>query len=310
MTDPANDGDEGVRLAFDRDFVTIPISAIKPLRILPDGIFESRKFLQILSSVSAIGLVEAPVVLADATSGSWFLLDGHLRVEALKQLGVESVDCLSATEDDTYTYNRRVNRLTPVQEHRMIVRAIERGVSSVEIAAALRLQEEAVAKRRHLLRGICPEVAETLKNAPCSMRAFDVLRQMSALRQIEAAELMIGQKNFSLMFVRALRAATPDDQLAASKKGKSAAVSNAQQMARMERELAALQTQVKSVEDDYGLDTLHLTVARGYVVKLLDNARVRRWLEDHRQEYLAEFQKIANVETLAGWSEVSGAEQE
>ncbi|PXW64533.1 hypothetical protein [Chelatococcus asaccharovorans] len=41
-----------------------------------------------------------------------------------------------------------------------------------------------------------------LKDTPCSMKVFDILRQMSAVRQIEAADLMIGQNNFSIMFAR------------------------------------------------------------------------------------------------------------
>lgn len=44
----------------------------------------------------------------------------------------------------------------------------------------------------------------------------------------------------------------------------------------MEREIARLQMQVKSVEETYGIDNLHLTVARGYVRKLLGNAGVVR----------------------------------
>jgi ParB family chromosome partitioning protein len=48
------------------------------------------------------------------------------------------------------------------------------------------------------------------------------LRQMSAVRQIEAADLMIGQNNFSIMFARAIRAATPESLLIVVKKGKRA----------------------------------------------------------------------------------------
>ncbi|CUX64513.1 hypothetical protein AGR3A_pa20006 [Agrobacterium tomkonis CFBP 6623] len=47
------------------------------------------------------------------------------------------------------------------------------------------------------------------------------------------------------------------------------------------------------------IDNLHLTVARGYVTKLLANGRVTRWLENHRQEYLGEFQKIAEIDSIA-----------
>ncbi len=302
MTDGRDETDGQIHLAFDRDIRTIDISSILPLKSLPEGARESRKFAQVLSSIKAIGLVEAPVVIADSKNrGIWFLLDGHLRIEALKELGTLEVECLVATDDDTYTYNKRVNRLAPIQEHRMIARAIDRGVAPADIADALGLQVDSVIRRFRLLDGISPEAAEMLKDTPCSMTVIDVLRQMSAVRQIEAADLMIGQHNFSIMFAKAIRAATPDSQLVTTKKssGRAAGTPSGQQIARMERELAALQTQVKNVEETYGIDNLHLTVARGYVTKLLANVRVSRWLENYRQEYLGEFQRIAEIDSIA-----------
>ena len=47
-----------------------------------------------------------------------------------------------ATDDETYTYNKRINRLAPVQEHRMILRAIDRGVPEERIAEALGLDAQ------------------------------------------------------------------------------------------------------------------------------------------------------------------------
>jgi hypothetical protein len=313
MTDWASDGggldetgaDNRVSLGFERATVTVTIDAIVALKSLREGVRESRKFAQIVSSIKAIGLVEAPAVVPDTQHpGKYFLLDGHLRIEALKQLEVQSVDCLIATDDETYTYNKRVNRLPPVQEHRMIVRAIERGVASAMIADALGLEVQSIRRRFRLLDGITPEAADMLKETNCSMKVFDILRRMSAVRQIEAADLMIGQNNFTLMFARALLAATPDEQLVAQRKSTrpDASGPTSQQIARMERELAALQTQVKSVEDSYGIDNLHLTVARGYIAKLLGNARVSRWLSNHRQEYLGEFQRIAEIEAIGTMS--------
>lgn len=186
---------------------------------------------------------------------------------------------------------------------------MDRGVSSADIGAALNLQVESVLRRFRLLEGISSEAAEMLKDTPCSMKVFDILRQMTAVRQIEAADLMIGQNNFTVMFARALRAATSENQLAATKKGKGGGkpTPSGQQIARMERELAALQTQVKSVEETYGIDNLHLTVARGYIAKLLTNSRVARWLTTHQQDYLSEFQKIAEIDMLGGSAESPGA---
>ena len=113
---------------------------------------------------------------------------------------------------------------------------------------------------------------------------------------------MIGQGSFSTTFAHALLAATPERQLVQNGKKKFCGTNSvtSDQIARMERELASLQSQIKSVEDSYGLDNLHLTVAKGYVVKLLANARIVRWLAQNRQEYLSEFQSIAEIDHIGG----------
>ena len=170
--EPRGREDGRIHLAFDRDFLTIPVAAIVPLKTLPNGAKASRSYSQVLSSIKAIGLIEAPVVMADEKNpGTWFLLDGHLRLEALKELGIAEVECLLASDDDTYTYNKRVNRIPPIQEHRMIARAMDRGVSSADIAAALNLQVESVLRRFRLLEGmlgasVITVTADTVPGAP------------------------------------------------------------------------------------------------------------------------------------------------
>lgn len=292
-----------VHQAFERRYVEVTIEKLVPLKKLRDGVHESKKYAQVLSSIETIGLVEAPVVIsAPGDDGQYYLLDGHLRIEALKHLGIESVSCLVATDEETYTYNKRVNRLAPIQEYRMIARAIERGVAPAQIAEALGLEVRTIQKRSKLLDGICPEAAEILKDTNCPMAVFDLLRRMSDARQAEAADLMTGQNNFTSLFAKALLAATPDDQLAKrrrKRKLEDGELPNSEQLSRMERELAVLQSRIKSVEDSYGIDNLHLTLARGYICKLLGNPEVIRWLTRNRQEYLAEFQRIAEIETLA-----------
>lgn len=292
-----------VKLGFEKATILLNFDQIVPLKLVRSTVKNGKKYAQIVSSVRAIGLVEAPVVTPDRNhAGIYFLLDGHLRIEALKELGISEVECLVSTDDDTYTYNKRINRLAAVQEHRMIVRAVDRGVSEERIAEALGLDLVTVRRRFRLLDGICPEAEELLKDTACPMKVFDVLRHMAPMRQVEAAELMIGQGNFSTMFAQALLAATPDKQLAnlEKKKPNNSTAAASEQIARMERELASLQTQVKSVEESYGADNLHLTVAKGYVAKLLANARVVRWLVQNHQEYLSEFQSIAEIENIGG----------
>lgn len=292
---------EPVKLAFKQGLVILKLHQIMPLKVIRPGTKDSKKYTQILSSIRAIGIVEAPVVTPDPKHpDAYFLLDGHLRIEALKDLNISEVECLVSTDDEAYTYNKHINRLAAVQEHRMIVRAVERGVPEERIADALGLDVVTIRRRFRLLDGICPDAADLLKDTSCPMIVFDTLRLMAPLRQVEAAELMIGQGNFTAIFAKALLAATPEKQLVniGKKKPKGASAGTSEQIARMERELASLQSQVKSVEDSYGVDNLHLTVAKGYVAKLLSNARIVRWLAQNRQEYLTEFQTIAEIESI------------
>ena len=121
---------------------------------------------------------------------------------------------------------------------------------------------------------------------------------MTPSRQIEAGELMLGQNNFTTMFAKPLLAATPENQVV-KRRRKAGSQIAADQIAQLERELASLQVQVKSVEETYGLDNLHLTVARGYIRKLFSNARVVRWINLNRPEYLAELQAIAEIESIS-----------
>lgn len=289
------------QMAFERTSVVVPMDCLLPLKTMRAGVKSSKKYVQILGSIRAIGLVEAPVVApVPKQAGRYFLLDGHLRVEALKDLGQAEVECLVSTDDETYTYNKRINRLAAVQEHRMVTRAIQRGVPREKIAAALGIDVASVNRRSKMLNGICAEAVDILKDSQCPMAVFDIIRRMTPMRQIEVTELMMGQNNFTVPFAKALLAATPDKQLAESAKKKTAGPSagSVEQIARMEKELATLQAQVKSVEDTYGLDNLHLTVARGYIRSLLANAKVVRWLSNHRREYLQELQSIAEIEQI------------
>ena len=286
-------------IGFEPETRVIPIEAIIPLKVLRQKTRQTQKFQQIIVSIKTVGLVELPVVSPDPKNeGSYFLLDGLMRLEALKDLGVQEVECLISTDDEAYSYNKRISRISAVQEHRMIVRAVERGVSEERIAEALNLDAGSIRRRFRLLDGICPEVATLLADKPCPMIVFDALKRMKPLRQIEAAELMTGQHNYSTPFVRALLAATADEQLVKAKAARIGDVSR-EQIARLERELAAVQGRTQFVEETYGVDNLQFTVAKTYLTRLLNKANVVRWLKKNQPDFLAEFQQITEITSLS-----------
>jgi hypothetical protein len=281
---------------FEDDCVTLAVDVLLPVKVLRTATKSSKKYQQITASIREVGLVEPPVVARDpANPGTFLLLDGHVRIEVLKDLGIEKVECLVSTDDEAFTYNKRISRLSPVQEHKMIRRAIERGVPEEKIAKALDINPQSVRRKVRMLNGICDETVAILKDKPCPMAVFEILRKMKPLRQLEAAELLVNANNYSVAYVSAILAGTPQTQLAEGAKPKRIKGITPEAMARMESELARLQESITSIQETYGQDHLHLTVIKGYLTKLLGNARVVRYLMQHRPEFLTEFQAIAEL---------------
>lgn len=298
---PPSDPFKSALLGFEQQTRTLPIGAIIPLKIIKPEIKLTSKYRQIVSSIGAVGVIEMPVVVADRDKpDTYFLLDGLLRIEALRDAGKTEVECLVSTDDEAYTYNKRINRLAAIQEHKMIVRAIERGASEEQIAKALNVNPASIRQRSHLLDGICQEASSLLEDKHCPLVIFDLLKQMKPIRQMEAAELMVGQGNYTAGFARAILAATSEDQLAVSRKAsKSVGEITREQIARLERELAAIQQRTRCVEENYGADNLTLTVTKTYLTKLLSRSSIANWLSDRRPDYFIEFQSIADISSLA-----------
>lgn len=282
--------------AFDSGSTVVSISAILPVRAIGKTVKASHKYRQIVSSIKEIGLVEPPVICKQARSHDTFLLlDGHLRVEALKDLGHQEVECLLSTDDESFTYNKRINRLSAVQEQRMIAKALERNVPREKLAKALNINERSLRRKATLVDGICVEAISLLKDKICPLAVFDVLRKMNAMRQVEAAELLVNANNYSVGYASAILVSTPQSELANPQTPKRLKGLTAEALARMEGELSRLQQSISSIQDTYGQDHLHLTVVKGYLARLLASHHVAKYLEKTQPEFLSEFRSIVEM---------------
>jgi hypothetical protein len=288
-----------VKLGFEETSLRIPIDAILPLRDVPDTVRKTIKYSQIAASIAEVGIIEPPVVARDAENrDTYHLLDGHLRLDILRERGEKEAVCLVATDDEAFTYNRRISRIAIIQEHKMILNAVRKGVSEERLARALNVNIASIRTKRNLLVGICPEVADMLKDRHVPINVFSLLRKMKPIRQIEAAELMIAMNRFSLPYAQSLVAATPDHLLVDASKAKHKALTP-EQIAVMQRESESLDREVRSIERTYGEDHLDLVVALGYVSNLLGNVRVVRFLAQRHATILAEFQRVVEFHQAA-----------
>jgi hypothetical protein len=285
--------------AFEPNILDLSLDLLLPSRSVSKDVNSSRKYEQIKASIRELGLIEPLAISpADPKSGLHLVLDGHLRLQAVRELGLTSITCIVSTDDEGYTYNKRVNRLATVQEHFMILRALERGVAEERLARTLDIDVEGLRRRRDLLDGICGEVVEMLKEQNFSHEVMRHLRKMKPARQIECADLMCSLANFSVHYAAALLAATPPDQLVNPQRPKHFKGLNSSDMARMEQEMSMVQSRFKAIELSYGNDVLNLVLARGYVSKILNNTAVTAYLQRNQPEFLDEFRAIVAATAL------------
>ena len=288
---------EPVKIAFEQQVIILPLLAILPTKMLAPGLKETAKYKRIAGSVALLGLVE-PLVVSRQVDGTYLLLDGHLRLSALREQSSNQARCVVAEDDEAFTYNKRVNRLATIQEHYMIVRALDRGVSEEKLARALNVDVKVIRQRRNLLAGISPEVAELLKDKPVGHHAFQKLRKMKPIRQLEVAELMVSANNYGANYAKALLATTKPNDLHRPDELKKATGLSAEQMARLEREMAAVSEDYKELEASYGDDMLVLVVAAGFLERLLSKPELERFLSGRYPEFVDTFRGIVQAASL------------
>jgi hypothetical protein len=212
--------------AFEKQIAVLPLDIIVPQRTIAPAQRECDFYRQITASLKHIGLIE-PLVVYPRAPGEYLLLDGHVRLEILKSLGVTEARCLLSTDDEAYTYNRHVNQIPPIAQHFMLLGALKNGLTEERIATALDVSIDSIRSRRDLLNGICPEVVQILLEKHVSIHVFAILKKMKPLRQIEAAEHMVAGGTYTVPFAKALLAVTKPDMLEEPPSAKLQATSEA-----------------------------------------------------------------------------------
>jgi hypothetical protein len=270
------------------------------MRRIDDSIKHSSKYRCIAASIRELGLIEPLVVYRPAKKdGPYMLLDGHIRHSILKNMGEPTAKCLLATDDEAFTYNHKVNRLPPVQEHFMILRALKHGVSEVRLARALDVDIASIRQKRDMLDGICPEVVQLVKDQHVTGPAFRELRKVKPMRQIEIAEIMCTTAHYSAGYVKCLVATTPAEQMLDGEQSRDIRGLSVDDIARMEHETESLGREFRLIEESHGNNTMHLVLVVAYLRKLLENPRVTRYFSQHHAETLVEFQKLVELRSLA-----------
>ncbi len=287
------------KLAFNPETIRVKIEDLIPVRIPDDLEKRVKRYGSILSSLNETDVVEPLVIFPlKGTTGKYIILDGNLRFHALRKVGAKDVACVVATEDESFIYNSRISRLSPIQEHRMIAKAVNNGVPVERVATALNLSVAQVKDTLDLLRGLHAETIQLLETRKIPRASINILKRVAHVRQITMAELMVSANNFGAPYAQALLASTPVEMRLDKEKPVKVGNLSEEDAGRLREEMQTLESEYRAIEDSYGDNILKLTAAKGYLKSLLGNARVVRWLNQKHREILEQFEVIVASEAL------------
>ena len=282
-----------VQAAFEKQIVVLPLDIIIPQKAVTKGQREGDFYRQITASLKHIGLIE-PLIVYPRGPGDYLLLEGHVRLDILKSLGITEAKCLLSTDDEAYTYNRHVNYIPAVAQHFMLLEALKNGLTEERIAAALDVSLDSIRVKRDMLNGICSEAVQVLVDKAVSPQVFAILRKMKAIRQIEAAEHMVAGGTYTIPFAKALLAVTKPELLEEHPSSRQLQATSSAARSMLKEQNDFLLRDLKSVEESYGTDVLTLTVSFGYLERLLGNPKIERYLERYHLDIIQTLQKLVS----------------
>lgn len=275
------DGSEGL---------DIPLVRLRPLR---ERTVNKREFNRILSSIKAVGLIEPLVVYPEGDD--YVILDGGQRYRALLELGVEVAPCILGRQREAFTGNRMVNRVSPVQEHRMIEKSLGE-VDEASIAAALGISTIRHRLETALLKRLHPDVAAAFDQGKINRVCAREFTHVRPARQKEILDAMAGYKDFSTAFVRTLVVKTPPHQRAPGRRKNNPWDRSAQRKNDLLKQLVEAEQKhdfYSRLYKQYTIDLLRMAI---YVRTLINNTRVREYLLAKHPAAVARFEAII-VET-------------
>lgn len=265
----------------------VPIVKLKPLS---ERKISRREYERIKASIEAVGLIEPLIVSPE--NGSFLILDGVQRYRILLDLGVEEVPCILRQEKETFTCNRMVNHISPIQESRMIEKSLEE-LDEQTIASALGLSTIVHRLSKTLISQLHQAVAETLDAGSITRACAREFTYAKPERQLDILTMMKAHNDFSIAFARALILKTPP-KLRARKRRNSSNPWN-----RAERKKNELLKKLQDAEQkhdfysrlyrQYSVDLLKLVI---YARSLVTNPSVREYVDEHHPGIVARFLDI------------------
>ena len=266
--------------------IDVPIIKLRPLR---ERSVTKREYERILASIKATGLIEPLIVFREGDD--FVILDGVQRHRALLELGVEVVPCILGKEREAFTANRMVNRVSPVQENRMIEKSLEE-LDENTIASALGIAGISHRLKKTLLKQLHADVAAALDQGKITRTCAKELTHVKPARQQEILSQMEGYNDYSVAFARALILKTPPAQREMRGRKKDRWDRTAKRKSDLLKKLAEAEQKhdfYSRLYKQYTVDLLRLAI---FARSLVTNLRIRAYLDQHHPTIVARFEGV------------------
>ncbi len=266
--------------------IDVPLIKLRPLR---DRKVTKREYERILASVRAVGLIEPLVVFPD--NGDYVILDGVQRYRTLVELGVEAAPCIVGQQREAFTSNRMVNRVSPVQEHRMIEKSLGE-VDEASIASALGITTLGHRLKKALLKQLHPLVASAYDAGKITRVCAREFTHVKPQRQKQIIRAMETYKDYTTTFARTMVVKTAAHLRESRGRKHNPWDKRAQRKNDLLKKLADAEQKhdfYSHLYKQYTIDLLRLAI---YARTLLTNTRVREYLEARHAPIVSRFETI------------------
>jgi len=264
----------------------VPVKRLRPLR---DRTITKREHDRIIASIKAVGLLEPLVIFPEGDD--YVILDGVQCYRALVELGVEVVPCILGKHREAFTSNRMVNRVSPVQEHRMIEKSLGE-VDEAAIAAALGISGLSHRLKKTLLKQLHPDVAAAFDSGKINRACAKEFTHVKPPRQKEILQQLAAYDDYSTTFARTLVVKTPPNQRESRGRMHNPWDKTTQKKNDLLKKLSEAEQKhdfYSQLYKQYTVDLLRLAI---YARSLLSNARCREHLDQHYPEIVTRFEAI------------------
>ena len=267
----------------------VEIERLVPLKERDINLRKNRGYKKILSSISTIGLIEPLCTYKE--NGDYIILDGFLRYKALQQLGVKTAPCLIYSTKEAYTFNRMINKLSAVQESRMLRESLKK-IDQNTVADVFGIKSIQYRLGTDLLKQIDQKIISAVDKGVMSRRCARELTYVKSPRQVEILQEMEKSGDYSISFARAMVIKTPAGMRNNKKKDKKPWQGNSDRKQMLANKLETVQKRYDfytNLYRQYAADLLKLFI---YVRELITNDKVRTYMDINNPDILERFENI------------------